>query len=163
MNEILKHKGYLGSTELDLENEYLYGEVLFINDKIIYNGSTIEELKTAFKSAVDDYLAFCQEIGKTPDVSCSGTFNVRISPELHATCVKQARLSNLTLNAFVSEALKQACTNNTSLRSINRKIIELSERLDYHFSYEKINVSKEEMYPLNQSLSTYATNIGMYS
>lgn len=108
MNKTLKHKGYLGSIEFDLENGYLYGEVLFINDKIIYDGSTIEELKTAFESAVDDYLAFCQEIGKTPDVSCSGTFNVHISPELHAKCLKQAKLTNLSLNAFIAQSLEQA-------------------------------------------------------
>lgn len=162
MNKTLKHKGYLGSIEFDLEDEYLYGEILFINDKIIYDGTTIEELKSAFESAVDDYLAFCQEIGKTPDVSCSGTFNVRISPELHTKCAKQARLNNLSLNAFVTQALEQACID-TSLFSINYKIIELSERIDYHFSFKTINVSEREKYQFGKSSYTYTTNTGFFS
>lgn len=57
------------------------------------------------EKAVDDYLDFCAEIGKKPEISCSGTFNVRISSELHYECVKQAYHRNITLNSYVALAV----------------------------------------------------------
>lgn len=103
----LKYKDYLGSVEYDLDGGYLHGKILLIDDCIIYDGQTVDELKTAFENAVDEYLAFCQEIGKSPNKSYSGTFNIRIPPELHKAYSKQAILSGTNLNALITKALMQ--------------------------------------------------------
>lgn len=108
MNKTLTYKNYLGSIEFDLEDNYLHGSILFINDKIIYSGETLEELKQSFETAVDDYLEFCQEMGKEPEKPCSGRFNVRISPKLHADCLKQAKQHHLSLNAFIAKTLEES-------------------------------------------------------
>ena len=47
-------------------------------------------LMTCFAVAadsLDDYLAFCEEVGKSPEKEYKGTFNVRISPERHKEMV----------------------------------------------------------------------------
>lgn len=66
MANLLNYKGYQGSIDIDLEDSYLHGKILFIDDAIIYSGETIEELKQSFYDAVDGYISLCQEIGKEP-------------------------------------------------------------------------------------------------
>lgn len=109
--EVLKYKGYQGSIELSLEDNCLHGKVLFIKDCIIYDGENLTELKQSFENAVDEYLAFCEEIGKTPETSCSGVFNVRISPDLHLKLHQKANEQGLSLNGFIAMTLNQALSH----------------------------------------------------
>src|SRR5262245_21990494 len=107
-DKVLNHKGYIGSVEMSLDDNCLFGEVLFVNDLVNYEGTTLEELKRAFVEAVENYLARCVEEGVEPDKPCSGTFNVRLAPELHkAACVKAAQ-SGVSLNEFVKDAVSGA-------------------------------------------------------
>lgn len=111
MANTLKYQGYIGSIEMDLDDGYLHGRVQFINDCIIYDGETIAELKQSFREAVDGYLQMCQELGKEPDTTCSGTFNVRIPPDLHRECQKFAFGRGISLNAAVESALRKLCAS----------------------------------------------------
>ena len=83
MKETFKYKGFYGSMEVSLEDECLFGEVLFVQSKIIFVGESVPELKKAFEEAVDSYLEHCAEQDIEPEKPLSGTFNVRISPEMH--------------------------------------------------------------------------------
>ncbi len=53
-------------------------------DGITFEGVSVDELRSAFRASVDDYLAWCEERGEASDKPYSGKFNIRISPELHA-------------------------------------------------------------------------------
>ena len=64
--------------------------------------------ETEFHQAVDDYLAFCKDLGKEPNKPYKGLFNVRISPELHRKAAIAASLHGETLNAFVTNAIRAA-------------------------------------------------------
>ena len=55
---------------------------------------------------VEDYLEFCKEVGKEPDKEYKGTFNIRISPELHKELALVALKNGDTLNATVEMAIK---------------------------------------------------------
>jgi predicted HicB family RNase H-like nuclease len=101
MRRTLEHKGYTGSVDFSLEDDVLHGKILFINDLVNYEGSTLQELQKAFEEAVDFYLATCAEEGVAPDKPCSGTFNVRISQELHKQAQTEAARRGLSLNDFV--------------------------------------------------------------
>jgi predicted HicB family RNase H-like nuclease len=48
MNKILKHKGYYGSVEYDLDSKMLFGRLLGIKGAYIYEGKTLEELEADF-------------------------------------------------------------------------------------------------------------------
>ena len=65
MNNQLKHKGYIGSIEASLEDNCLFGKVLFIKALVSYEGKTVAELDAAFREAVNDYLITCQALGQT--------------------------------------------------------------------------------------------------
>ena len=105
MNDILQYKNYLASVHFSAADEVFYGKILAINDLVSFEGSSVKELKTAFEEAVEDYLETCLEIGKTPDKTYKGTFNVRVSSGLHKQAALFAAVHNITLNDFVKKAL----------------------------------------------------------
>lgn len=107
-DKTLSYKGYLGSVEMSLDDACLYGEVLFVNDLVSYEGKTVEELQKAFVEAVDHYLAKCEEEGLESDKPCSGTFNVRFTAELHRAACLEAAKHGRSLNDFVKEAVTLA-------------------------------------------------------
>lgn len=108
MKGYLKYKDYLGSVEYSEEDDCLYGRVIGIRGLISYEGASLDELKKDFYQAVDDYLELCKQQNKIPETAFKGSFNVRIDPELHRNIVIRAKEENMTLNAFVKEALRKA-------------------------------------------------------
>jgi predicted HicB family RNase H-like nuclease len=108
MNEVLKYKGYHGSTEYSLEDDCLFGKLLGINDVITYEGNSVKEIKAAFKDSVDDYLAFCKEMGKEPNKPYSGKVMFRIDPQVHAKAALAAQLKGISLNQWAEEVLREA-------------------------------------------------------
>jgi predicted HicB family RNase H-like nuclease len=104
---MMEYKGYIGKVEFDDEAEIFHGEVINLRDVITFQGESVQELRQAFQESVDDYLAFCAERGEEPEKPYSGTFTVRISPELHRAVTTQARMSNKSLNHWVTELLER--------------------------------------------------------
>ncbi|NJM68527.1 MAG: type II toxin-antitoxin system HicB family antitoxin [Acaryochloris sp. RU_4_1] len=104
----MKYKGYESIIEFDAEDRIFFGRVLGTHDVIAFDGQTVDELETSFRTVVDEYLADCQQVGKNPDQPCSGRFNLRISPELHRRAVIRAQTQGISLNALVEQALTQA-------------------------------------------------------
>lgn len=109
MTANIKHftyKGYTGSIEFSTEDMCLFGKVQMINDLVMYDGQTLDELKTAFESAVDEYLEMCTEEGKNPDKPVSGTFNVRIPEAIHRQCIAEANSQGISLNSFIGQCVQ---------------------------------------------------------
>jgi len=105
MNDILQYKNYYASVHFSADDEVFYGKILGINDLVSFEGSSVKELKKAFKDAVEDYLEMCTEIGKVPEKTYKGTFNVRVPVTLHKEASLFAAVHNITLNEFVKTAL----------------------------------------------------------
>ena len=104
----LKYKGYLGSVEFSEEDDLLFGVILGIDGLVNYEGKTMQELTASFHEAVEDYLAFCSDHGRTPQKSFSGAFNVRIAPDTHRDIANLAAEAGISINAFVKRALCEA-------------------------------------------------------
>lgn len=107
MKQTIKHNGFLGSVEASFEDNCLHGEILFINDKITYEGANPEELEQEFIKAVEDYIDVCNEIGRAPNKPFSGSFNVRIPIPLHEQAAKKAHICDVSLNEFVRIAISE--------------------------------------------------------
>ena len=102
----LKYKGYSGSVEYSEEDKCLFGKVQgMAKDSITYEGATVEELTEDFEGAIDDYLSLCASRGVEPSKPYSGTFNVRVSPEIHSAIAAMAQKAGITINAFVRQVL----------------------------------------------------------
>ena len=103
----LTYKGYVGTVNYSYEDDILYGNIDGINDSISYHAESVKELKTAFEEAVDDYLEICATVGKNPEKSYKGSFNVRVGPKLHKKAAKAATIRGVTLNQLVQHAIEK--------------------------------------------------------
>jgi predicted HicB family RNase H-like nuclease len=110
MKSTLQHHGYDGSVEYSAEDKMLHGRVLGIRDMVSYGGASVRELERNFRNAVDEYLAFCEKRGKQPGKPFKGSFNVRLSPELHQRAARFAEEHEMKLNAVVQNALSEYLT-----------------------------------------------------
>ena len=107
MTDKLTYKGFIGSVHFEGEDEIFFGKIEGINDLVTFEGESVSTLKNAFAEAVDDYLALCESIGKEPFKSFKGSFNIRITPQLHRKAFQLATLKGMTLNQFVQHAIEK--------------------------------------------------------
>lgn len=105
MSDILEYKSYYATIDFSAEDEVFYGKIIGINDLVSFEGTTVAELKDAFYEAVEDYLETCEALGKEPEKTYKGSFNVRISSELHRKAARRATLQKMSLNDFVRYAI----------------------------------------------------------
>lgn len=105
MKNILEYKGYHTKIVFDTESMLLRGKIEGINDYVDFEVQDISRVEAEFHAAVDDYLEFCKEVGKKPEKEYKGTFNVRISPELHKKLALCAFKDDCSLNAEVEKAI----------------------------------------------------------
>lgn len=104
-DNLLHHKGYTGTAEMSVADGCMHGQLLHIDDLITYSGQTVPELVAEFKAAVEDYLAYCKEVGKTPDKPYTGSFNVRVGADRHRWLVETARAQGGSLNDVMCQAV----------------------------------------------------------
>jgi predicted HicB family RNase H-like nuclease len=104
-DNMLKYKDFYGSVEYSASDECFFGKIAGTADLVTFEGESVEYLKKAFTEAVEDYLVLCKEAGKEPQKSYKGSFNIRISPELHKEAVAVASREGISLNAFVEKAI----------------------------------------------------------
>ena len=103
----MQYRGYLGSIECSVDDNCLFGKILYVNDLVNYEADSPVGLRESFEAAVDDYLQTCEEQGKAPEKSFKGSFNVRVSPELHRKAAMQATVYEESLNEFVAQAVRE--------------------------------------------------------
>ncbi len=67
----MKYKGYEAVIEYDEEDQLFFGRVINIEDIIVFDGLSVDELKQAFQTVIDQYLADCQAFNKSPETPLS--------------------------------------------------------------------------------------------
>ncbi len=107
MKNVVKYKDFIGSVQFSAEDEVFYGKIEGVNDLVTFEGASVSDIKSSFQEAVEDYIELCAELGKDPQKSYKGSFNVRIDPELHAKAHQKALAEGKTLNQFVSDAIAE--------------------------------------------------------
>lgn len=118
MSDTLEYKGYTANVNFNAEEELLYGKIVGINDLVSFEAETAKELKEAFFEAVDDYLETCKELGKDPDKTYKGVFNVRIPSDLHRKAAIVAATKNVTLNDLVKTAIDRLLNDSKNDRQL---------------------------------------------
>lgn len=107
MKDILKYEGFIGSVHFSSEDECFYGKIEGIDDLISFEGQNVNELKKAFFEAVSEYKELCMRVNKPLFKSYKGSFNVRITPELHRKAVQKSLMLGLSLNQLVQKAIEE--------------------------------------------------------
>ena len=75
---------------------------------MFFHGESVDELNKMFKQSIDNYLDLCKRVGKEPEKAYKGSFNVRISPDLHRKIAIEAAEEKMTLNQYVIKALERS-------------------------------------------------------
>ena len=107
MSNLLSYKCYNGTVEYSKEDACLFGKVVGIKSLLSYEGNSIQELEQDFRAVIDEYIKDCEERGVQPEQPYKGTFNIRISPELHRSIAVYAIEHGKSLNAAVEEAIEK--------------------------------------------------------
>jgi predicted HicB family RNase H-like nuclease len=64
---MMQYKGYKAKIEYDDEDCLFFGHVININDIIVFDGLSVEELEQTFHQVIDEYIADCQTLNKEPE------------------------------------------------------------------------------------------------
>lgn len=106
---MLEYKGYVGKIEFEPDDRAFHGEVIGLADAVVhFTGKTVEEVEEAFRSSVEEYLAFCQEKGIAPDKPYSGHIMLRVNPDKHRKAALMAEVSGLSINKWVESLIERA-------------------------------------------------------
>ena len=105
MKNILRHREYVGSVEIDEYEGFLYGRVLGIQEKITYRAERADELVRLFRAEIDAYLDRCARENVAPEIPYKGSFNVRIAPALHRRLAIHAIAAGTSLNRLIEHIL----------------------------------------------------------
>jgi predicted HicB family RNase H-like nuclease len=107
MKDTLSYGEFLGSVHFSADDACFYGRIEGIDDLVSFEGHDVEELKGAFREAVDDYIGLCRKTGKPLHKSYKGSFNVRMAPDLHKRAVLKSLMLGISLNQFVQRAIEK--------------------------------------------------------
>src|SRR5688500_15646353 len=118
MNDILQYKEYYETIHFSAADEVFFGKVLVISVSVSFEGSSVQQLKKAFHDAVEDYLETCKDVRKEPNKAYKGTFNIRISAELHKEAAIFSALNNASLNDFVKTSIHYALQHKNEVARI---------------------------------------------
>jgi predicted HicB family RNase H-like nuclease len=102
----MNHKGYTATVEYEPDDRVFHGRVNDISDVVTFEGTSVDELDAAFRTAVEEYVAFCEERGRVPQRPYSGRFLVRVSPALHRRVAEAASRAGDSMNAWVQRAIE---------------------------------------------------------
>lgn len=67
-NGLLRYRGYSAKPEYFAEDRIFYGRILGISDLVDFQFEEADDIENEFHKAVDDYLQYCMENGKCPEI-----------------------------------------------------------------------------------------------
>lgn len=142
MKNILEYKGYHAKIEFNADSFTIRGKIDGINDYIDFESDSLDRIEFEFHSAVDDYLAFCEEVGKNPEKEYKGSFNVRVTPELHKKAANVAMRNGMSLNSVVECAIQEYIDerkNNKLLRNSLEMLAESIQNTSKYRCQDEVN------------------------
>ena len=104
----MNYKGYAARIEYSDEDGCFIGHIAGIKDVIGFHAESVNELRVAFKEAVDDYLATCAKAGRAPQKPYSGKLMLRVPPEVHARAAMMAEAHGMSINQWAADVLSKA-------------------------------------------------------
>ena len=105
MDTMMEYRGYYSNPRYSAEDNIFWGKLDGISDSISFEGTSVNELQTAFAEAVDDYLDTCIRNGMTPKTPFRGSLEINITPDLHRKIAVFAESRDVSLNHAVETAL----------------------------------------------------------
>lgn len=162
MYNIFEYKGYHTKIEFISESKTLRGKIEGINDYVDFESDDLNNIEAEFHSAVDDYLEFCKEIGKEPEKEYKGSFNIRISPELHRKIAVCAFKEGCSLNSMVEKAITAYVDSNQSqVSALYDSIQNLSEKISMSYTgyVNETTINSKNIIPFESIKHSYSEEV----
>ncbi len=109
--DYLEYKGFHGTVHFSSKDGVFFGKISGVNDLVTFEGTSVKELRKAFADAVVHYISICEQEKIPVFKSMKGTFNVRISPDLHQKAALVSSKQGVSLNQFVKKAIENSLEN----------------------------------------------------
>jgi predicted HicB family RNase H-like nuclease len=103
---MMKYKNFYAELDYSDEDNLFYGKIAGIKSLISFEGDSVNSLRKGFQEAVNDYLNFCEKLGRKPEKPYSGNITLRIEPEDHIIISLAAKKAGRSLNKFIAECAK---------------------------------------------------------
>jgi predicted HicB family RNase H-like nuclease len=107
MKNALRYQDFIGSVQFSAEDDCFFGKIEGLDDLVTFEGRDVDELKRAFREAVEDYIGLCRQAGRPVFKSYNGTFNIRMPAELHRKAARKSALLGISLNQLVQRAVER--------------------------------------------------------
>jgi predicted HicB family RNase H-like nuclease len=105
---MMEYKGYKAQIDFDDDAGIFVGEVINTRDGITFRGRSVDELRTAFHRAVDEYLELASDMAAKADRPASGRLSIRVNPTLHRAIATCAQREGKSVSAWVADRLSEA-------------------------------------------------------
>lgn len=109
MSNKLFHEGFFGEVNFSAEDNVFHGKITGITDLVSFEGTTVEELKNAFKEAVEDYIETCEKLGKEVIRFCR--CGVRLNVHHPTICGEQITIVSTTEQSIIFPPLAAPSTD----------------------------------------------------
>lgn len=109
MNSVMEYKGYKAKIEYSPEDDVFVGRVLGLgpNHIMSFHGTSLKELKTAFKGSIDLHLELSEREGIKVK-PYSGKILFRFNGDLHSQIAEAAAKAGKSVNQFGEEVFTSA-------------------------------------------------------
>lgn len=133
---MLKYKNFGG--DISYGDGRLIIKLLHIDDTITDECDSASEAQGVFESLVDEYLLTCELIGKEPCKPFKGSFNVRLTPDLHRQSAMAALENGESLNTWVKGAIESELADTYDyLNKLALSVVGLTPRTQQQYSTSK--------------------------
>lgn len=105
---MMDYKGFKAQIDFDCEAGVFVGEVINLRDAVSFVGRSVDELRTAFEQAVEEYLEQAAGVAVGVETPFSGHISVRINPKLHRAIAERAAREGFTVSGWIAERLSEA-------------------------------------------------------
>jgi predicted HicB family RNase H-like nuclease len=108
MNSLMKYKNFTAKVEYSADDNVFVGRLIGIDDIVMFEAETVDELQKAFHEAVDFHIEVCEKTGKKSKKNYSGKLMFRLPEELHARIAETAAKRGKSINEFGKEVFEAA-------------------------------------------------------
>jgi len=105
MKNTMEIDGYRAIIQFDPDIDMFRGEFIGLNGGADFYARDVAGLRKEGAVSLKVFLEMCHEDGVEPRRSYSGRFNLRISPELHASAAAAAAAEGKSLNQWIASTL----------------------------------------------------------
>lgn len=110
---MIEYRGYVARVEFEETADVFHGRVINSGPYPIatFESTRASSLRAEFERSIEEYLAVCAEEGVAPKKPFSGKLNLRLGSELHAAVAVSAQRDGVSINSWIVDILRKACTS----------------------------------------------------